>query len=128
MRCLVSIPAELDSPVTDAISPVSGATERIASLRNRYRQNSESIALYEEKVAKQQARLDRLNKGSDFDSQSRGEDDEELESRNTTTISEPTIAEDDLRLEEQEIKELELKKRILEERVTGMEKDLSGLR
>ncbi len=128
MRRLVSVPIEPDLPITYASSPVAGATEKIASLRIRYKQNADSIALYEEKVMKQQARLDRLNKGSDFHSQSQHEDDEDLESRDTPTISEPTVTEEDLRLEEQETKELELKKRALEERVAGMEKDLSGLR
>ena len=128
MRCLVSLSAEPYLTITDASSPVAGATEKIASLRNRYRQIAESVALYEEKVMKQQARLERLNKGSDFGSQSQDEDEEDLETRHSKGTSEAAVTEEDLRLEEQEIKEFELKKRALEERVTGMEKDLSGLR
>jgi type IV secretory pathway VirD2 relaxase len=104
---------------------VVGATEKIASLRNRYRHTAESIAIYEEKVLKQQSKLERMNKSSDFGSQSQDEDGDCEEGMQQ--VFEPGMTEEDLRLEEQEIKELELKKRALEERVTGIEKDLGGL-
>jgi type IV secretory pathway VirD2 relaxase len=106
-------------------SPVTGAAEKITSLRNRYRHIAESIAIYEEKVSKQQSKLERMNKSSDFGSQPQddgGDYDESMQQ-----VFEPGMTEEDLRLEEQEIKELELKKRTLEERVTGIEKDLGGL-
>ena len=105
---------------------MAGATEKIASLRSRYRQTAESVAIYEEKVSKQQSKLERMNKSSDFGSKSQDEDggyDEE----GTHEAVEPAVTEEDLRLEEQEVKELELKKRTLEERVSGMERDLGGL-
>lgn len=114
------------SPCADTSSPVAGATEKIAALRNRYRQIGESVALYEDKVAKQQSKLERMNKSAEFGSQSQDEE-EDYEEGGVHQAAEPTVTEDDLRLEEQEIKELELKKRTLEERVTGMEKDLGGL-
>ena len=81
---------------------------------------------YEEKVAKQQSRLERMNRGSDIDSDHADENDDQNNAPATST-TEVTISEEDLRFEEQEIQELELKKRVLEERVAGMEKDLGGL-
>lgn len=110
----------------NVISPVAGANEKIASLRNRYRQISESVAVYEEKVSKQQSRLERMNKSSDFGSQSQDEE-EDFEDGGVHQTAGPGVTEEDIRLEEQEIKQLELKKRTLEERVAGMEKDLGGL-
>jgi DASH complex subunit Spc34 len=118
-------PYSARSPCAKMISPVAGATEKIASLRNRYRQIGESVALHGEKVSKQQSKLERMNKSSDF-SQSQDEE-EDYGKGGAHQAAEPTVTEEDLRLEEQEIKELELKKRTLEERVTGMEKDLGGL-
>jgi hypothetical protein len=105
---------------------VAGATERIASLRNRYRQIGESVAVYEDKVVKQQLKLERMNKSSEFESESQGEEDNDKEG-GVHPVAGATATEEDLRIEEQEIKELELKKRTLEERVAGMEKDLGGL-
>ena len=107
-------------------SPVAGATEKIVSLRNRYRQIAESVAIYEEKVSKQQSRLERMNKSSDFSFQHQEAEDENEDESIPHTV-EPSVTEEDFRLEEQEIKELELKKRNLEERVTDLEKDLGGL-
>jgi hypothetical protein len=105
---------------------VAGATEKIASLRNRYRQIGESITVYEEKVAKQQLKLERMNKSSEFVSESQDEEDN-YEDGEVHLAAGATVTEEDLRIEEQEIKELELQKRTLEERVAGMEKDLGGL-
>lgn len=110
-------------PYADIVSPVAGATEKIASLRNRYRQIGESVAVYEEKVAKQQLKLERINKSSEFGSESQEEEDDYKEGG----VRPAAVTEEDLRIEEQEIKELELKKRTLEERVADMEKDLGGL-
>ena len=108
-----------------AVYPVQGAAEKIASIRNRYKQTCESIAHYEEKVLKQQARLDRMNKGSGY---GRGyQDDDENEENDAKLTSEPAYTEYDMQVEEQEILELETKKKALEYRVAGMEKDLGGL-
>ena len=103
-----------------------GATEKIASLRNRYRAIADSVAVYEEKVSKQQSKLERLNKVSDFGSHSQDEDGD-YDEQSMHQAEGPSVTEEDLRLEEQEVRELEMKKRSLEERVTGMEKDLGGL-
>ena len=105
---------------------MAGATEKIASLRSRYRQIAESVAVYEEKVSKQQSKLERVNKSSGFESKVQDEDGGYNE-EGTHEATKPAVTEEDLRLEEQEVKELELKKRTLEERVSGMEKDLGGL-
>ena len=102
-----------------------GATEKITSLRNRYRHTAESIAIYEERVSKQQSKLERMKRSSDLGYQSQGEDGDCEEG--IQQVFESGMTEEDLMLEEQEIKELELKKRALEERVTGIEKDLGGL-
>ena len=105
---------------------MAGAIEKIASLRDRYRQIAESVDIYEKKVSKQESRLERMNKSSDLGYQSQ-DDEEEDEDAVTMQVVESSVTEEDFRLEEQEIKDLELKKRILEERVTGIEKDLGGL-
>jgi len=127
MRRVVSLPLRLLSFVSsDYFSPVAGAAEKIASLRNRNRQIAESIALYEDRVRKQQIRLDKVNKGSDFGLQSQDEDEDDEDHAGAGSSEVPVTAQD-LQREEEEIKELELKKRTLEERVAGMEKDLGGL-
>jgi hypothetical protein len=107
-----------------AVYPVAGAPEKIASLRARHQQISESIEEYDTKVQRQQSRMDKLNKGSDY---GMNVDDEEETAENGDANAAPALTEEDLRMEEQEIRELELKKRALEERVAGMEKDLGGL-
>ena len=105
---------------------MAGASEKIASLRSRYRQIGESVIVHEEKIAQQQLKLERMTKNSGFGSQSQDEE-EGYEEGDIHQAAEPTMTEEELRLEEQEIRELEIKKRTLEERVTGMEKDLGGL-
>ena len=107
-----------------AVYPVAGASERIASLRNRHRSIAESISHHEAKVSKQQTKLNRLNKSADY-SQDAYED--EIENAPPDESTEATATEQDLVAEEQEIRELEAKKLALEERVSGMEKDLGGL-
>ena len=105
-----------------SIYPVTGAAEKIASLRSRHRQVSESVAEYEQRVVKQQSKLDRVNRGGSFDVGDEGEDGQASQGELGVTVTDG-----DLRLEEQEIRDLEAKKRALEERVAGMEKDLGGL-
>lgn len=107
-----------------AVYPVAGASERIASLRNRHRSIAESISHHEAKVSKQQTKLNRRNKSADY-SQDVYED--EIENTPPDESTETTATEQDLVAEEQEIRELEAKKLALEERVSGMEKDLGGL-
>ena len=109
-----------------AVYPVQGAAEKIASIRKRHKQTCESIAHYEEKVLKQQAKLDRMNKGSNH-GHGHQDDDEDEENDAEFTSTEPAYTEYDMQAEEQEILELEAKKKALEYRVAGMEKDLGGL-
>jgi chromosome segregation ATPase len=107
-------------------SSVAEAPEKITSLRNRYKQVAESVALYEARVASQTAQLDRMNKKLD-----NGQDDG-IEDEQAIASAEPQheigpITDEDLRAEEQAVRELEQKRRALEERVASMEKDLGGL-
>lgn len=106
-----------------AVYPVAGSSEKIASLRSRHRSIADSIAHHEEKVAKQQAKLNKVNKASDYEHSY----EDEVESALPDASAEKMATEQDLEAEEQEIRDLEAKKRALEERVSGMEKDLGGL-
>jgi hypothetical protein len=104
-------------------SPIPGAREKIASLRQRHRQLESSIELYELRVAEQAAQLSRMNRPRDF-----GLDDEPEDPEPGAEVpTEIVMTEDDLRREEEEIRELERKKRGLEERVNSMERDISGV-
>lgn len=105
-----------------AVYPVVGASERIETLRKRYRNIAESISHHEEQVSKQQTRLNRLNKSSDH-----AQDTDEDKGGTPGESVEIMATEQDLEAEAHEIRELEAKKRALEERVSGMEKDLGGL-
>ena len=104
------------------VYPVAGASERIETLRNKYREIAESISHHEAKVSQQQTKLNRLNKSSDH-----AQDTDEDEVGTPGKSVEIMASEQDLEAEAQEIRELEAKKRTLEERVSGMEKDLGGL-
>lgn len=109
-------------------SPVTGAPERITSLRSRHEQLDSSIARYEARVSKQTAQLAKMNRlkegDGDFD-----EDDDDLiiDSGDKPGDGLVPVSEEDLQREDEEIKELENKKRGLEDRVSGMERDLGGL-
>ena len=109
-------------------SPISGAPERIASLRTRHEQLSSSIARYESKVTKQMIQLEKLNRHKDGDAFLDNEEEEELD-RSLDDGDGPQfhVTEEDLMREDEEIRELEKKKRTLEDRVSGMERDLGGL-
>lgn len=103
-------------------SPIPGAVEKIASLRQRHRRLAGSLQHYEVKVAEQTSQLSRMNRSRDYGSDYDGE---EVVEEEPVPMSEFT--EEDMRLEEDEILELERKKRSLEERVTAMEKDINGV-
>lgn len=109
-------------------SPISGAPERITTLRSRYEQLNASIARYESKVAKQMIQLEKMNghkdgRGEDYEDHD-GDPDIETEEDGAQGF---LVTEEDLRREDEEIRELEKKKRALEDRVSGMERDLGGL-
>ena len=105
-----------------SVYPVAGASERIETLRIKYREIADSISHHEAKVSQQQTKLNRLNKSSDH-----AQDTDEDEVGTPGKSVEIMASEQDLEAEAQEIRELEAKKRTLEERVSGMEKDLGGL-
>jgi hypothetical protein len=100
---------------------VTGIPEKIHALRKRNREATSSIVSFEEKVSKQESSLQRRNKGS--------ETDEGAEDYEPATVGDDlTYTIQDLRAEEEEIKELEARKKALEDLVSGMERDLGGLR
>lgn len=103
-------------------SPVQGAFERIAALRNRNEKAVASMEKYEALVAQQSEELGRINQSNPFDFR-----DEKLNNLAGKSSEDVHMTEDDLRREEEGIAELERKKQVLEERVHGMEKDLGGL-
>ncbi|KAL9091451.1 MAG: hypothetical protein Q9165_004837 [Trypethelium subeluteriae] len=113
-----------DSLLLRENSPISGAPEKIATLRRRHQQLASSIEYYEEEVARQTGQLNRMNRPAEFEDDGFDED-----AGGGEEVTEHTAAftVEDIQKEEEEIKELERKKQGLEDRVSGMEKDLGGL-
>lgn len=105
-----------------AVYPIPDASDRIASLRQRYQRLAASIDHYEREVAEQAEQLNKMNRPRDF-----GADDDEDQTAQLQPAEEVVFTEQDMRREEEEVKELEQKKRTLEERVSAMEKDISGV-
>jgi DASH complex subunit Spc34 len=87
---------------------------------------TESVEIYEARVASQTAQLNRMNDKSDL-VQDRMEDGVGGTSPKEAAQEVAPVTDEVLRAEEQEIRELEMKKQALEERVASMEKDLGGL-
>lgn len=104
-------------------SPIAGAAEQIAQLRQRHKRLEASLRHYEAQIADQAAQLSKLNKPRDYGSDYEGEDDDEAPE--APVLEDFTV--EDMRREEEEIAELERKKKSLEERVSAMEKDISGV-
>lgn len=104
------------------VYPLPGALERIPALRQRWANQSNTLAYYEAKVAEQAERLGRMNKRPD----EFGEEEEEEEDVNVGFMD-SQMTEEDVRREEEEVRELDKKKRELQERLRAMEKDLGGL-
>lgn len=102
-------------------SPIPGALEKIANLRQRHERLAASISHYEKAVEEQAEQLSRMNRPRNFDA---GEDDGIAQSQQPAEV--PMTAED-MRREEEEVKELEAKKQMLEERVNAMEQDIKGV-
>jgi len=106
-------------------SPILGALDRIAELRQRHGRLVGSIEQYEARVAEQAARLSRMNR------REYGEEDEwDKEVVDEVPVAPPAEApmtEEDLRREEEEVRELERKKRGLEDRVSALGKDITGV-
>ncbi|KAL5356401.1 DASH complex subunit Spc34 [Aspergillus floccosus] len=102
------------------VYPVSGAQEKIASLRYRHQMISESLLDLEERVAKNTAELERM-------SHSYGDDYDELDMTNSVPSELGEVTDADIERELEEIRRLEMKKRMLENRVSGMDRDLGEL-
>jgi chromosome segregation ATPase len=100
-------------------SPIPGAQEKIAAMRQRHAQVTASIDYYEERLEQQTSDLHRLNRNRDFLDEIEDEED---------PPEAPVLSEEDLRREEEEMRQLEKKKRELEDRVHSMSRDISGLR
>jgi hypothetical protein len=105
-------------------SPIPGALDKIASLRQRHRRLAASIQHYEAKVTEQSSQLSRMNRSRDYGSDY---DDGEVNTAGEEPVVLEEFTEEDMRIEEEEILELEQKKRSLEERVSAMEKDINGV-
>ena len=101
-------------------SPIPGAQEKIAAMRQRHVQVTASIDFYEGRLSEQQTQLSRLNRSRDFI-----DDDPDVAEEAQQIVP---LTEEDLRREEEEMKQLERKKRELEDRVHSMSRDISGLR
>ncbi|KAK5061033.1 hypothetical protein LTR84_007574 [Exophiala bonariae] len=104
---------------------VPGMADKIQPLRKRHRDISASVLLLEEKVRQQQSLSDRRNKGLSEDETTDGFADEEFNADSQDTA---TFTMEDLQAEEAEIRELEARKKLLEDRISGIERDLGGLR
>lgn len=107
-------------------SPISGAPEKISSLRVRYQNLSSSIAHHESRISNLNVQLARMNRPKSEDEDEGNDLDDGDPTIAVPADEEIYIAPDDLRREEEEIRELEKKKRALEDRISGMERDLGG--
>ncbi|RDW86137.1 uncharacterized protein DSM5745_02779 [Aspergillus mulundensis] len=102
------------------VYPVTGAQDKIASLRYRNQLISESIAELEEQVARNTTELECMSRFYN-------EEYDEFENTDPPDTGVAHVTDADLERELEEIRELERKKRNLEARVNGMERDLGGL-
>ncbi|KUI61693.1 hypothetical protein VP1G_08843 [Cytospora mali] len=103
------------------VYPLPGALERIPVLRQKWANQSNTLAYYEAKVAEQAERLGRMNKRPVEFGQEEEEEDVNV------GIMDSQMTEEDVRREEEEVRELDKKKRELQERLRAMDKDLGGL-
>lgn len=102
------------------VYPLPGALERIPAQRQKYAQQSNTLAYYEAKVAEQQEILEKMNAERRV-----GENDEDVEEHLEETPD--ALTEEDLRREEEEVRELEREKRELQARLRAIESDIGGL-
>jgi hypothetical protein len=110
------------------VYPLPGALERIPELRQKWANQSNTLAYYEAKVAEQAERLVRMNKRpDDFGNEDEEEGANEFEEPVKNGIMDSLMTEEDLRREEEEVRELDKKKKELQERLRAMDKDLGGL-
>ncbi|KXX75042.1 Reticulocyte-binding protein 2 a [Madurella mycetomatis] len=104
-----------------AVYPLPGALERIPAQRQKYAQQSNTLAYYEAKVAEQQEALERMNAERMYDGD--GDEDEDEKDENKGGV----LTKEDLRREEEAVRELDKKKRELQARLRAIESDLGGL-
>lgn len=110
------------------VYPLPGALERIPELRQKWANQSNTLAYYEAKVAEQSERLVRMNKRpDDFGDEDAENDADEGEDPVNNGDMDSLMTEEDLRREEAEVRELDKKKKELQERLRTMDKDLGGL-
>lgn len=109
--------------ILTTLSPIPGTADKIAALRQRHRRLEASLRHYEAQVAEQTSQLGKLTRSRNYGSDYEGEDDAVVE--DAPAVEEFSV--EDMQREEEEIRELERKKRGLEERVSNMEKDISGV-
>ncbi|KAB8236779.1 DASH complex subunit Spc34 [Aspergillus alliaceus] len=103
------------------VYPVSGAQEKIASLRYRYQLITDSILDLEDRVATNTAELEKI-------SHSYEDDDNNDEATGRLQLDDAgSVTDADIEREMEEIRELEKRRRTLEARVSGIERDLGGL-
>jgi len=102
-------------------SPIAGALDRVATLRQRHHNLKSSIAFYENRIAENAEELSKLQpkEFNDF-----GDDDVDL---GFADDSAAVFTEQDVKQEEKEIRELEHKKILLEARVNSMEQDIKAI-
>ncbi|KAL1873878.1 hypothetical protein Daus18300_003750 [Diaporthe australafricana] len=110
------------------VYPLPGALERVPEMRQKWANQSNTLAYYEAKVAEQAERLVRMNKRpDDYGDEGEDVDEEEDEAPVNPGIMDSLMTEEDLRREEEEVRELDKKKKELQERLRAMDKDLGGL-
>ena len=103
-----------------AAYPIPGVLDRILAMRNRHEKLATSISIYEERLAGQADELQRYsNNDAEFDGDAIA---------SIPPVVESAPAAMSLEEEEAELRQLEQKKQGLEARVTGLDRDLGGLR
>ncbi|KAK4139445.1 uncharacterized protein C8A04DRAFT_40730 [Dichotomopilus funicola] len=107
------------------VYPLPGALERIPAQRQKYAQQSGTLAYYEGKVAEQQEALERMNLERSLDEE--GEQTGEEDDIQDEVVEDAGMTEEDLRREEEESRALERKKRELQARLKAIDRDLGGL-
>lgn len=95
--------------------------DRVKSLRQRHQELVSSIEYYESTVAEQTILLDRVHHPKDDGDVADAPPTRESHARDSYSA-------EDFRKEEEDMRDLEAKRRTLEDRVSGMQKDLGGLR
>ena len=110
------------------VSPIPGASEKIAALRVRHSQLNSSIVRFESRISKQTGRLAQMHRSKSFDDSdddvNSGEPDDHIVQRNINEQIE--IIPEDFSKEEEEIKDLEKKKRSLENKISDVCTTLSN--